>query len=295
LVAVAALLYGNLAMAQEPVEATKEVPKQPPASAAEETDHDKFVGSFAVGFLGARSVPIADNPDVVQTAGKDGHGPTAEMEATKANVAAPVIGARYWFTRTIGLDFGFGVGLRKGSATYTKYEKDPDNPNYPPMKYTFDKSKINQTGFVIHAGVPLALGVQKHFSFLVVPELDVGFSTGTAKFEVDQPPSSGRDYSKQSDIKLSGFGLDFGVRAGTEIHFGFIGLPNLALQASVGLFLSVQKIKADGGGISPKDRDNPVDAWPKTTYEESSTDFFTTARGTPWGIFENSVSALYYF
>src|SRR5579883_973232 len=66
----------------------------PPAAKAEEeggVDHDKFVGHFAVGYFGITQLPIAAVP-------------TGNMLAlTRGNVNAPVIGARYWVNRMLGI------------------------------------------------------------------------------------------------------------------------------------------------------------------------------------------------
>jgi hypothetical protein len=89
--------------------------------------------------------------------------------------------------------------------------------------------------------------------------------------------------------------MDLGSRVGAEVHLGFVGLPNLALQASVGLYLSMMKIRADGGSRAPDSSASPSDERPKTTYQQSSTTITTSVHGQPWGIFENSISARYYF
>jgi len=272
-------------------------PPQQFTPAAPATDHDMFVGSFAVGFFGVETVPIAINPKT------DDSGTIYSMSASRGEVRAPVVGVRYWFNRVVGLDFGFGAGIRKGSQTYTMSERPPAGSgplgsatDGEPVRYTFEQNLGKQMGFVFHLGLPFALSRQKHYSFIMVPEMNVGFSSGTVTFEEARKPSATEDPRVRDDIKLSGFSFDAGLRAGTEIHFGFVGLPNLALQASVGFKFSVEKIKADGGSVPPRDETVTTrDAVPKTTYEMSNSEFSTTVRDTPWAIFENTISALYYF
>jgi hypothetical protein len=260
----------------------------PTAEAVGDTDHDRFVGSFAVGYFGPRAVPIATDPKVSQTNG------ILQMDARMGEVNAPVIGVRYWFTEALGVDFGFG--FRKHSSTVTWSKADYNVPGSPPPgEYEHKEDRVNQTAVLVHAGLPIALSIEKHFVFEVVPEANIGFSSGTIKHQPEQPPSMAARPIADGDIKLSGFQMDLGARVGAEVHFGFVGLPNLALQASVGLYLSMAKIKADGGSRAPRSPANPSDERPKTTYQQSSTTITTSVNGQPWGIFENSVSALYYF
>ena len=82
----------------------------------------------------------------------------------------------------------------------------------------------------------------------------------------------------------SGFQLDIGARAGAEIHFGFIDIPQLSLQASVGLLFTLQNAKttveAPGGD---------------TETTQSATLLRTASFDNPWNIFTSNVAALYYF
>lgn len=163
-------------------------------------------------------------------------------------VSAPLIGVRYWFDPGMGLDVGLGVGVNSGSS----------DGGDPPSSWAF----------VLHGGVPLALASGPHYTFEIVPEANVGLGGGKAEMG-------------GTDISHKGFLLDVGARVGAEIQFGFIGLPELALQGSVGamLALSSQSTTPEGG--------SKVGA--------SQTTFSTTVYNSPWGIFTNSVSALYYF
>ncbi|MCW5817335.1 MAG: hypothetical protein KIT84_40430 [Labilithrix sp.] len=198
-------------------------------------DHDRFVGHLAVGYMGISQIPIGD----------------AGMGGT---INAPVVGARYWFKRDIGIDGGVGFAFSSGSST-DGAGQSRDLPS--------------QFGFAIHAGVPFNLGYGKHYKFQVVPELNLGLSTATLKSEGNP------------DVSLSGLRFDLGARAGVEIHFGFIGVPELALQASVGLYLRHDSRSATpAGGASSG---------------ESTTILATSVQSDPWALFSNNISALYYF
>jgi hypothetical protein len=220
-----------------------------------ESDHSKVVGRFAVGYMGVAQLPIAT--------GLPGGGAGAPP---RGNVPAPIIGARYWLSDLLGLDFGIGIGLTGGSTEVVNGAT------------TTSTDKQSNFGMGFHAGVPLALASGKHFTWLVVPELNFGFTSGTIKFPA--PPGG----VAQPDIDLSGMLIDVGARAGAEVHFGFIGVPELSLQASIGLRFRRDQIKAKqnqaGVDVSASDGTNTLG---------------TTVQDAPWGLFTNSLSAFYYF
>ncbi|HQP37551.1 MAG TPA: hypothetical protein PLI95_20340 [Polyangiaceae bacterium] len=242
-----------------------------------DSDHALLVGAFGVGYLGAGDVPFPTNA-ATSTAGG-----IASMTATGSTLSAPVVGMRYWLSDLIGLDVG--VGFLSYGGSVKRHVGDLTNIVQADIK----SDKVSQMGAVLHAGVPLALHAEKHWVFQVVPELNVGFSSGTQKAEqVYIPPGGTAIYP--NDIKLSGMLFDFGVRAGTEIHFGFIGVPNLSLQAGIGLMMQYRKFQAKGGG-----NPDPAASTPDTTYAESSMTIGTSVQDSPWAIFTKNVAALYYF
>jgi hypothetical protein len=222
-----------------PVQPPPPAPVQPPTPPPSDVpsgpaiDHDRFVGHFAIGYMGISQLPIAS--------------PTSST----AVVNAPVIGGRYWFRREIGIDAGIGFAFQSGSAEVSGVSTDTPS----------------QTGFVVHAGAPINFAYGKHYVFQVVPEMNLGFTGGSIK--------------GKPDTSLTGFRFDLGARAGAEIHFGFIGIPELALQASIGLYIRREARSAtpDGGQSSGV----------------SSTTFATSVQADPWALFSNNISALYYF
>jgi hypothetical protein len=122
-------------------------------------------------------------------------------------------------------------------------------------------------GIGVHGGLPLALATSKHMTFELIPEVTVAFAGN----------SNG---SGNASVTDSGFLLNIGGRVGGEIQFGFIGIPQLALQASVGLYL-----EHESWGFSTANQSG----------SSSSTIFTTSVQGAPWGIFTDNISALYYF
>jgi hypothetical protein len=212
----------------------------PEAGAAHRSDHDAMVGHFAVGYFGVSQLPIAVPPV----------GPNVVPEG--GSISAPVIGARYWFQRHLGIDLGLGLALSTGSESVN----------------STSSSVPTSFGLAGHVGVPIAIVAISHYVFEVVPETLIGFTTGSL-------PGAG-----SADQSISGFRFDVGARAGAEIHFGFIGIPQLALQGSVGLYFSFQSF-----------------SWSQTINHASvqSDSLATNVGANPWAIFVNNVAALYYF
>lgn len=243
-----------------------------------DSDHAALVGAFAVGFLGGGEIPFPTNAQATVANN------IAQMNATASTVTAPVIGMRYWMSDLMGIDVG--VGFLSYSGSVTQHIGDLNNFVQADVK----NSKVSQLGFVLHGGVPLALHAEKHWVFQVVPEFNVGFSSGTQKPEEVYVDPNTTPPTKPNDIKLSGLLFDVGVRAGTELHFGFIGVPNLSLQAGIGLYMRYAKFKANGGG-----NPDPNASTPDTSYQDSSMTIGTSVQDSPWAIFTKNVAALYYF
>jgi len=198
--------------------------------------HEAVVGRLGVGWLGTADVPV---------------GP-ASM-AGNAPIPTPIVGIRYWLSSTLGIDAGLGA-FTTSSATRT--ESGTNVTVEGPTR----------TSFVFRAGVPINLADAGNFSFLVVPELNVGIGTG--KGAMGNPGD------------LSGFLLEGGVRAGAEVFFGFIGIPQLSLEGSVGVFLSSATGKVSSGGASTR---------------FSSFVLSTSSVAQPWDIFRKDIAARYYF
>ena len=215
-------------------------------------DHERFIGHFAVGYFGISQIPIA-----TAAPAPPGGGITAPAGST---VTTPVIGARYWLRRGLGIDAGIGLGYTGGGTTQVSGNT------------TTTVSSPSSFGFALHAGVPLALAEGRHYVFELVPETTFGFATGSVKGQPGNPPGP--------DTSLNGLRFDLGARVGAELHFGFIGVPELALQASVGLYVRYGQFSASQGNNS---------------FSTNGTSFATTVMGDPWAIFANSISALYYF
>jgi hypothetical protein len=158
-----------------------------------------------------------------------------------AAVNAPVIGVRYWLMPNLGIDGGIGLGWNTGSGP-------------APFAMAF------------HGGVPFALASSKHFTFLVIPEVNLAF----AHENIPAPMAANNT--------ADGFLFDMGARVGAEIQFGFIGIPQLSLQGSFGLLFTHTETNTTVPGVAGGHANNLT----------------TTVGATPWAIFTNAVSATYY-
>jgi hypothetical protein len=203
---------------------------------------EAVIGRLGVGWLGTVDVPV---------------GPAANAgAASMAPIPTPVVGVRYWINSVIGLDAGLGF-FTTSSATRTE------------TGTTTTVEGPTRTSVVLRAGVPITLADVGNFAFNVIPEINVGIGTGGIKGPMGGPTTD-----------LSGFLLEGGLRAGAEIFFGFIGIPQLSLEGSVGAFLSSATGKMSAGGGSTR---------------FSSFVLSTSSVAQPWDIFRKDVAARYYF
>src|SRR5262249_22988997 len=154
------------------------------------------------------------------------------------------------------IDAGLGMAISGSSLSV--------NPAQPPAP-NGDVPQPSFYAFLIHAGLPLALSSSTHYAFELIPEVNVGFGG----WSQDRPAVPAPAPQPQG-FSGSGFHLDAGARVGAEIHFGFIGLPKLALQGSVGLLFALNNTSA-------KDKEaaaNP--AAPPSEVKAYATSFATT-------------------
>jgi hypothetical protein len=203
------------------------------------SEHDQFVGTLAIGYLGRRDMVVGCNSGISTQPGE-------ACAGGSQTVNAPVIGVRYWISDLLGIDAGLGMAVNSLSGSNVG-------------------ARPSSTAFILHGGVPLALASAGHFTFEIIPELNFGFS----------------HWSQDGAGSGSGLHLDIGARAGAEIHFGFIGIPQLSLQGTIGLALAY-----DTASISPPGG---------PTARQSEVAFGTSVQDNPWNIFTSNVAALYYF
>jgi len=220
------------------------------------TDHSKVVGHFGVGYFGVTAQPIATG---------------AAASFARGTVQVPVIGARYWFSERFGVDVGLGLNFFSSSTTGKSGSTET----------TVDGPAV--VAFALHAGVPIAFATGKHYKFLAIPELNFGYATQT-----EQPQNPAPGTVPPGDIHRHGLRVDVGARFGAEIQFGFIGVPELALQATVGLNFRHRNWNATQDANAPT---TPAEI----SVSNNQNDFGTTVQSDPWAIFTNNIAAIYYF
>lgn len=231
-------------------------------------DADQRFGKLGIGFYGISDIPIA-----TASHGGNGAAPTIDNPGPGTPVSAPAIGARYWFQmqsgpiKAVGVDVAIGIGASGGGETTTVTQVGG-------VTTTVKESNPSRNGFLFHLGVPFAFANFQNAVFEVIPEFNYGFSSATVKDNA-AAPIGGRP-----ELKLSGTRLDIGLRAGFEVFFGFIGVPQLALEGTVGFAYSSISAKAEMGGQS---------------WKVSSSGFNTAHHSDPWDIFRGTVAARYYF
>ena len=229
-------------------------PAPAPAAAAgpvKPGDHDTWaVGHIGFGWYGTRSVPVA-------------FGGTAAAPAFVTR-DVPAIGVRIWFNPTLGLDIGAGV-YSEGGSTKT----DPGGVS---------TDLASGWAALLHGGLPIALLNANHYSFQITPELDIGFGSGSA--------TDGGIAPNVTTYDTSGLLIQAGARAGAEIQFGFMGVPQLALDASVGMFAAM---------TSGKTTTTPPAPGVARTDSLSKTTVGTSQINSPWDIFRSNIAARYYF
>jgi len=258
LAAVLALTVAGLAAAAEPRAVpppaapqpigpgAASVPLPPPPALRGDTDSERAMGTWAM-------VVFNTQPFEFPVSGG----------ATAIPLTVYTVGLRHWTRepwgpfRNWGVDLGLGMLVSRSSVTSTSSGNVQTEPG------------ASVSGLGLHAGLPLALAHHKHATFELVPQVDLIYATETI------PALSGGD-----ETRYSGFSLRLGARAGFELYFGFVGIPQLAIEASMGAALNYDGLSSKVGPIERSTR-----TWG-----------FSTLRGTePWSIFTGSVAAIYHF
>jgi len=216
---------------------------EPEPTAVASSDLDVEARRWAIGYSGLSQVPVGLETNI--------NSPTPNPIDT----TVPAIGVRYWATPTVGIDFAVGFALSGG-------QKDSGGA-------VSDKDKVY--GLLVQAGVPLALATSQHVSFQLIPY------TAVAHGATSRP---GDPFFGTTPADLSGTRIEAGARSGFEVFWGFIGLPQLALSATVGFRYEYRKYSSSVGGIVSTD---------------TSHAFSTTVQNNPWDIFTGNVAARYYF
>ncbi|MEO0322937.1 MAG: hypothetical protein AAF447_08260 [Myxococcota bacterium] len=233
-----------------------------PAAPAEH-DHVFSVGKIGLTFFGVDSIRLTPNAPLVPGSGT----PLTDV-SDGAVVRAPVVGVRYWFSESLGLDIGLGIGFRSRDDVNNLFRAADGSV----FSDTYD-GLDGVFGLAFHAGLPFSLKTYPHFNLLFIPEIGFTYAQATA---VAFGPSV-------NDVDFASIGFQVDARFGGEVSFGFWGLPNLALQATVGIgFAYSQQTAADQRDLG----------------DAGAVDLETTEFGvqtTANDIFNGTIRVLYYF
>ena len=175
-----------------------------------------------------------------------GYTGASQVATGVATLTVPAIGVRYWASPMVGIDFALGFGWLGGSTETN----------------VMSQSKDNVFGFLVQGGVPLALSTHRHVSFQLIPF--VTFAHGQTSTGGTGAPT---DYS--------GNRLEIGARAGLEVFFGFIGIPELSLSATVGVQFERHSTSSTSGGL---------------TLSDTTMRITTTVQNNPWDVFAGNVA-----
>lgn len=257
------LWVAGTAQAQEAAPATGAagaVPSPPPEEAPPPPPPAPLPGAPVVRAAPPPATPTEDATSDFNVEARRwavGYSGVSSISTGSIALAIPAIGIRYWANQTIGLDLALGLGWAGGSV-----DSGP---------LSMDKNAV--FGILFQGGIPVALSTHRHVSFQVIPYLTVAHgqtSSGTGPTKVD----------------FNGLRLDVGARVGLEVFFGFIGIPELALSATIGAQFEYTRTHSEGSSTATVNADATTD----TTYG-----FITTVQNNPWDLFTSNVAARYYF
>lgn len=223
-------------------------------------DHEKVVGRFGIGYFGQYDVPLGFGAAIA---------PGGAVRAPTE--PAQLIGLRYWWPR-VRLDVAFGWNMGSGTQTAGGTKSD----------------QVSTLVLVGRVALPFALYVGDHYTFFAGPEISYGSAGETAPAR--QPTTPG--IPRPADTTHSGKRFTLGGRAGAEVQFGFIGIPHLALDATIGLALDLTQGETTGPGTGPSIPGEPA---PTASADYARTTIRSSTHHQPWNIFVSNVAAVYYF
>ena len=193
------------------------------------TDHSQVVGHMGLRYFGTTTMSVLGGagsglPTYDGTQGNLTIGnpqPVAGgMSAPSGSATLHTVGARYWVSNNLALEGGLSIGFASGSTSQTRPATMGTN--------TVTTDVPNFFGIGLQFGVPIMLAESKHLSINLTPLVGFHFATSAITTGTDDTAADQSGRSIQ---------LTMGANAAAELQFGFIGVPQLALQAQFGLQL----------------------------------------------------------
>jgi len=205
--------------------------------------------------------PRSDHESVVNHVGVGWYGTRTIPLYNAGGIETPLVGIRYWFSPVAGLD------IAAGAMTVTTEDKSKTSTS------SVTTPQGSAASLMAHIGVPLSFHHSQHHSIQLIPQMELGYAHG----EKDPPSPNPSNQLKQTN---NGVLLQAGVAVGAEVHFGFMGLPHLSLDATLGIFSSYSYCKGEVGTASA---------------ERTQVLFSTSNVNNPWDFFRSNIGARYYF
>jgi hypothetical protein len=184
---------------------------QPPVVAP--TAIERLRNSVGIGFFGAS---LIDEPFV-------GISPQFGTAFVQQALSVPLIGARWWTPlsagplKRVGVELAGGVASVSGSRAMLNGNLQLGNDTDVHL------------GWGLHLGVPLAIASTEHTVVFLSPEYRFTSNTVTPAGSVPLNPG------QHPGLVAGAIANDLSLRAGLEVFFGFLGLPNLSIEGSVRL------------------------------------------------------------
>lgn len=230
-------------------------------STAGATDHSVVVNRLGLRYFGATTLPSLS---AMGTMGGSG--------------TLHTVGARYWLSGGLAIEGGLALGFNSGGTTTTVTAGAGTN--------TVSSDIPNFFGIGVQIGLPIMLAEAKHLVIHADPFL--AFHYGTSAI------STTPERDVQNDVSLNALRLGVGVNATAELQFGFLGIPQLGLQASIGF--SINYLTSSQNTVRTTTR---MGEQPRTETTTSNNAFnFGTTVGPNYSLSEiitGSISAVYYF
>lgn len=235
------------------VQAPVEVPVPAPTPVVVEAPSaaERMKGKLGVGFFGTTSLSFVD----------------VSGAAGAVNMAIPLLGARFWTPLSFGPVKRLGVDLAGGVWVLQTGFDATGTTAMPAIETT-------QRGLAVHVAVPFVFGGGEHAMVYLSPE----FRHAALDLVPNYP--EGTPLQNRAERIPGATATDLGLRAGAEFFFGFIGLPNLSVEASVLVGMRWRESRQYPGGFLFATRAFSVN---------------TSLINSPWEIFTSSVFAKYYF
>jgi hypothetical protein len=177
------------------------------------SDHSVVVNRLALRYFGASQLPTLSIMGMNPGAG--------------ANATLHTVGLRYWMSNTFALEGGLSFGFQSASSTTTTRTGS--------MTTTRTEDDPNFFGLGLHVGAPIVLAEAKHVIIHLAPYAALAFGNSSI--------TTGENDNVR-DVSANAFQLRLGANLAAELQFGFIGVPQLGLQAQIGAALQVNSFSA---------------------------------------------------